>query len=100
MRNKILSLLRDCTPFFINLQEENRQEIIALLMEKGALNVNEITENINLSRPAVSHHLKILRQTDLVLVEKKGKERFYSLNLECIKNNLSRFNELMENKAE
>jgi ArsR family transcriptional regulator, arsenate/arsenite/antimonite-responsive transcriptional repressor len=44
-----------------------------------SLNVTQITERLEISRPAISHHLKILRQANLVDYIRKGKERFYCL---------------------
>jgi DNA-binding transcriptional ArsR family regulator len=40
----------------------------------------QVTERMKISRPAISHHLKILRQANLVDCVRKGKERFYSLS--------------------
>jgi ArsR family transcriptional regulator len=45
-----------------------------------SLNVTQITERLEISRPAISHHLKILRQANLVDYIRKGKERFYYLS--------------------
>ena len=95
MRESFLDLLRESTSFFSTLQEENRQEIVSLLFENGGMSVTEITDKMNLSRPAISHHLKLLLQTDLVYVEKRGKERVYFLNVECVKSNVERFMNLL-----
>ncbi|MFR0814098.1 ArsR/SmtB family transcription factor [Enterococcus casseliflavus] len=95
MRESFLDLLRESTSFFSTLQEENRQEIVSLLFENGGMSVTEITDKMDLSRPAISHHLKLLLQTDLVYVEKRGKERVYFLNVECVKSNVERFMNLL-----
>ena len=95
MRESFLDLLRESTSFFSTLQEENRQEIVSLLFENGGMSVTEITDKMDLSRPAISHHLKLLLQTDLVYVEKRGKERVYFLNVECVKLNVKRFMNLL-----
>lgn len=97
MRETFLALLRDSTPLFTTLQEENRQEIVSLLVEKGGLSVTEITEEMSISRPAISHHLKLLLQAGIVYVEKRGKERIYYLDVACIKRNLRGFMQLLEN---
>lgn len=75
-------LFRKSTPIFQALGDPYRQDIILLLSEHDCLSVNEITEQSSLSRPAISHHLKILREVGLVSVEQKGTTRFYSLQLE------------------
>ncbi|WP_226670372.1 ArsR/SmtB family transcription factor [Metabacillus litoralis] len=73
---------RVCIPLFQALGDVYRQDIIMLLAEKERLTVNEITDHSTLSRPAISHHLKILRQANLVSIEQKGTQRIYSLSLE------------------
>ncbi|MFK3961264.1 ArsR/SmtB family transcription factor [Guptibacillus hwajinpoensis] len=77
-----IQLFRKSTPIFQALGDPYRQDIIMLLSEHDPLSVNEITERSTLSRPAISHHLKILREVGLVSVEQKGTTRFYSLQLE------------------
>jgi DNA-binding transcriptional ArsR family regulator len=52
-----------------------RREIIELL-SKEPLSVNNVAENFEISRPAVSKHLKILQECGIVAVKKEGRERF------------------------
>ncbi|MCS6984840.1 MAG: metalloregulator ArsR/SmtB family transcription factor [Leptospiraceae bacterium] len=72
------------------LSDETRQGIIILLGRQGALFVNDIAAYFNVSRPTVSHHLRVLREARIVRAEKRGKEIYYSLNqrflLRSIKN--------------
>lgn len=78
----ILRQFKDCIPFFNALADEIRQNIIiALAEDENGLNVNMITERIPLSRPAVSHHLKVLKQAGFVGIRKVGTENFYFLTL-------------------
>lgn len=58
-----------------------RREIIDLLSEQE-LTVNEIAENFEISRPAISKHLKILDECGIVSIEKKGRERYCLINTE------------------
>lgn len=76
---KSLELFKECIPLFQSLGDPCRQSIIVTLAEHGALNVKQITEHSHLSRPAISHHLKILRQAGLVTVEQRGTENLYRL---------------------
>lgn len=96
MRETFLALLRDSTSLFATLQEENRQEIVSLLVEKGGLSVTEITEEMSISRSAISHHLKLHLQAGIVSVEKRGKEWIYSLDVAYIQRNLKGFMQLLE----
>ena len=84
MSEQTMNLLRDCLPMFEMLGDENRQIIASRLFEHGRLNVNELTELLHLSRPAVSHHMKLLLQAGLVQVAQEGKERYYSLDANLV----------------
>ncbi|RXZ83126.1 ArsR family transcriptional regulator [Paenibacillaceae bacterium] len=78
----ILQQFKECIPLLDVLTDESRQAIIMLLAQhKAGLNVNTIAEHIKLSRPAVSHHLKVLRQTGFVSFEKKSVENYYMLTV-------------------
>ncbi|MBF0752027.1 MULTISPECIES: helix-turn-helix transcriptional regulator [Pasteurellaceae] len=79
MPQQTMMLMRECIPVFTVLSDENRHHILRLLLENGKMNVNDLTERLHLSRPAVSHHLKIMRQAGVVNVEPVGKERFYCI---------------------
>lgn len=78
----ILQQFKDCIPLLEVLTDENRQAIIMLLAQnKSGLNVNTITSHINLSRPAISHHLKVLKQSGFIKSAKKGVENYYVLTV-------------------
>ncbi|MBO9129854.1 metalloregulator ArsR/SmtB family transcription factor [Bacillus sp. 165] len=83
MGQKAIETFRACIPLFQALSDTARQDIILLLAQHDALTVNEITEHSSLSRPAISHHLKVLRDNHLVTIEQKGTQRYYSLALEA-----------------
>lgn len=72
----------ECTPLFFALGEAQRQQILLLLTEHEMLNVRQIAERLTLSRPAISHHLKVLRQAGLVAMQESGTENRYSLTAE------------------
>lgn len=70
-----------CRRAFIALGDENRQHIVvALLRNHGGMRVGELTEYTNLSRPAVSHHLKILKDAGIVAMYKVGAMHFYHVD--------------------
>ncbi|MBG9568922.1 ArsR/SmtB family transcription factor [Brevibacillus agri] len=78
----VLQQFKDCIPLLEVLTDENRQAIIMLLAQnKSGLNVNAIASHIDLSRPAVSHHLKVLKQSGFITSEKKGVENYYVLTV-------------------
>lgn len=75
----VLEKFQVVTPIFQALGDENRQQIIMLLLKNKQMNVTQITDEMGISRPAVSHHLKILKQAELIVAERSGKEIFYSI---------------------
>ena len=82
MSQKTMSILKECAPVFSMLQDENRQKILMQLLDYGEMNVLEITDRMELSRPAVSHHLKLLLNAGIVSSRKEGKENYYKVELE------------------
>ena len=73
---------------FTALGDEHRQRIL-LTFERGErLNVGQIAQVSTLSRPAVSHHLKLMREAGVLGSEKIGKEVFYWINREFLEDSL------------
>ena len=83
-----------CMPLFIALGDEMRLSIIEVLTEEAldsrqnpgpiqfehyGLNVNEITRRTSLSRPAISHHLKILKDAGIEVYVRKERPIFTTL---------------------
>lgn len=65
------------------LSEENRQKIMIVLLENyttGGIRDEDIAKEVNLSRPAVSHHLKLLLDNDIVSIEKVGTKNYYHIS--------------------
>src|SRR5438552_1454871 len=61
-----------------------RREIINLLSHES-LNLNAVAENFDVSRPAVSKHIKILTECGLVIIQQQGRERYCKANLSKLK---------------
>lgn len=81
--DQLAQTFADCTPLFFALGERPRQQILLLLTESAELNVSQLAERLPLSRPAISHHLKILRQAGLVEVRQQGTENYHSLTADA-----------------
>jgi ArsR family transcriptional regulator len=64
---------------FSAFSDASRLKIIAVLTE-GECNVGSIAEEVGLSESATSHHLRGLRQLNLVRSRKEGREVYYSLH--------------------
>jgi DNA-binding transcriptional ArsR family regulator len=69
---------------FQAIADPTRREIIHLISKK-TLNLNAIADNFDISRPAVSQHMKILIECGLVTVEAVGRERFCRAKLDGLK---------------
>ena len=67
---------------FVALGDETRQQIFLALLESEqvGLRVGELTKRSHLSRPAVSHHLRILKDADLVRMHREGTRNYYYAN--------------------
>jgi DNA-binding transcriptional ArsR family regulator len=65
---------------FQGIADPTRRAIINLIARKP-LNLNAVAENFDVSRPAVSRHIKILVQCGLVVVTRQGRERYCQVNL-------------------
>ena len=119
--SRLKTSFRECIPLFIALGDSTRLAIIQQLYEvedrrsseteqKGGrsvsekprapgLNVKEITEKTSLSRPAVSHHLKILKDSGLIAVEKRGVCNYYHLTSQSAIDRLLRLNEALQQNS-
>jgi len=74
---------------FTALGDEHRQRIL-LTFEKGErLNVGQIVEVSTLSRSAVSHHLKLMKEAGVLASEKVGKEVYYWIDKRFIEESLA-----------
>lgn len=71
--------IEDMANLFRILGDVTRTKILAVL-EKGELNVSNISIMVGLNISAVSHQLRILRQAKLIKPRKVGKEVMYSLD--------------------
>jgi DNA-binding transcriptional ArsR family regulator len=85
---------------FQAIADPTRRAIIALIALQ-AMTPNAIAEHFDTTRQAVSKHLRILTECELVTQEQKGREIFYSLEIEKMKEIdtwLSQFREIWETR--
>ena len=80
---------RNMSRVFSALGDEHRQRIL-LTFDKGErLNVGQLVSVSTLSRSAVSHHLKILRDAGVLESRKEGKEVFFWINRDNLDESIS-----------
>ncbi|KAF0421935.1 ArsR/SmtB family transcription factor [Pediococcus pentosaceus] len=80
--NQLKQDLNSVSEFLVTLGDEKRQSIIIRLLSESncdGLQVGELTEATGLSRPAVSHHLKVLKEAKIVDYRTNGTRNYYYL---------------------
>ncbi len=65
---------------FFALADPTRRKIVELLASSGPLTATEICSHFTVSSPAISQHLKVLREARLVQMEKQAQQRIYCLD--------------------
>lgn len=65
---------------FNALADGTRRKIIGILAEHGELPVAEISKNFSITAPAVSQHLRVLREAGVLKVRKQAQQRFYRID--------------------
>src|ERR1700747_403855 len=66
---------------FQAIADPTRRKIINLVSHQS-LNLNAVAENFDVSRPAISKHIKILTECGLITIKQQGRERFCEARLE------------------
>lgn len=64
---------------FQAISEPTRRDILQLL-SNGKKSSTEISENFQMSAPAISQHLKVLREANLLQMEKQAQKHIYKIN--------------------
>lgn len=81
--NTILTMLT--SSYFAALAHPARFQIVTMLARRGRLAVAEIGSEFSMSAPAISQHLKVLKDAQVVLVEVQAQQRIYAINPEGIR---------------
>ena len=68
---------------FQAIADPTRREIINMIAHK-TMNLNAVAENFEISRPAISKHIKILVECGLIVVKQKGRERYCEAKLDML----------------
>lgn len=73
--------IKEWAKIFQLLADQNRLKILMALAQCGEMHVTALREALGQSQPAVSHHLTLLRNANLVDCRREGKKSFYFLTL-------------------
>ena len=69
---------------FAALAEPTRRKIVEMLARSGQLAASDIYKHFDSTPQAISQHLKVLREANLVKVEKQAQMRLYEINPEKV----------------
>jgi DNA-binding transcriptional ArsR family regulator len=90
---------RPMAKVFVALGDEHRQRIMLTFQKGERLTVGQISAVSTLSRPAVSHHLKILRAAGVLESEKIGKEVYLRINKKMLEETFANVLDYVRDKA-
>lgn len=62
------------------LADPTRRKIVEMIATSGRLSASDISDKFTISPPAISQHLKILREAKVIDMEKRAQQRIYSIN--------------------
>ncbi|GLX69725.1 ArsR/SmtB family transcription factor [Paenibacillus glycanilyticus] len=91
---------RECKDALTAIGDETRQHIIMALIEgesecEEGIRVGELKLRTNLSRPAVSHHLKVLKDAQLIGMTRVGTMNYYYLDI--VNSDIFKLKQLFDN---
>ncbi|QXV67663.1 helix-turn-helix transcriptional regulator [Mucilaginibacter sp. 21P] len=87
---------------FHAIGDPNRREIL-MLLSQSKYTITELAENFDISRPAISKHIKVLAHSGFVSIDDIGRERYCSLNkagFQAIQEWLNYFEKFWHNKLQ
>lgn len=69
---------------FQAIADPTRRDIIDLLRDRP-LSINEVADEFDISRPAISRHIKILNECGVVVIRNEGRKRYCRTNARKLK---------------
>jgi ArsR family transcriptional regulator, arsenate/arsenite/antimonite-responsive transcriptional repressor len=81
---------------FVALGDPHRQRVLLMFEPGERLNVGQIVAASTLSRTAVSHHLRVLREAGVLLREKIGKEVYFWPDIDAVRDALAAVQEYLD----
>lgn len=68
------------TDAFHALGEPRRRRVVELLAHRGTLSASQISEEFDVTPQAMSQHLRVLREANVIRMERRAQQRLYSFN--------------------
>ena len=75
-----ITLFEKATEVLRAMAHPLRLAIVEILFENGQLSVSDIHEKLDIEQAVASHHLRIMKDRELVVVKRDGKNAYYALN--------------------
>lgn len=89
----VRKIFTESLPVFSALGDSTRQKLILLMLEGTPKSVQQLANETQLSRPSISHHLKILKDAELIKEQKDGTRTYYHPDAA---NHIEQLKELLE----
>lgn len=67
---------------FHALAEPHRRRVVEILAHRGTLSASQISNQFEVTPQAISQHLKVLREANVILMERRAQQRLYTFNPE------------------
>ena len=65
---------------FSVLAEPRRRRVVEILARRGKLSATQICDEFDVTPQAISQHLRVLREANVILMEKRAQQRLYAFN--------------------
>jgi DNA-binding transcriptional ArsR family regulator len=69
---------------FQALAEPHRRKVVEILVQRGRLSASQISREFDVTPQAISQHLRVLREANVLLMEKNAQRRLYTFNPESL----------------
>ncbi|MDG6901951.1 MAG: winged helix-turn-helix transcriptional regulator [Nitrososphaerota archaeon] len=65
---------------FYALAEPRRRKVVEILAHRGRLSATQISDEFDVTPQAISQHLRVLREANVIQMEKRAQQRIYAFN--------------------
>ena len=65
---------------FSALAEPRRRRVVEMIAQRGQLNATQICDEFDVTPQAMSQHLRVLREANMIQMERRAQQRLYTLN--------------------
>lgn len=76
--------MQDLSTYFRALADRKRLRVVELLTERESMTVTQLGEEMRLSQPLISWHLRILKKAGIIKTRRQGRQVWCSLNLPAL----------------